>query len=435
MVRVYVHTLGCRLNQYESDAILSDLQRKGQFIFVAEESSADLAVVNTCTVTDQADKRNRQAILRIQRAAPQAQIIVTGCQAQTNPEDLMLPGVYVVPGQSKHKVPALIAGFIETGMLQRTVLPAAAGPNPDAFSFSGVVPQGHTRAYLKIQDGCDRHCSYCKIPQARGKGVSRAADDVLREVEFLRSLGIKEVILTGVNLGWYRDSGLRFPALLAKILENAAGMRVRLSSIEPCDVGHELAELISHPAFCKYLHVPLQSGSDAILRKMRRTYNARSFRQRLEHVIQKNPEVFIGTDVIVGFPGESESDFAATESLLKDLGVPRIHAFPYSIRQNTAAADFPDRLSHSVKKERIARLRNLDQENWNRYARSFVGQTRQGLAENSRENRRAIADNYLRLVSDQPLMAGSLYNFRLESVQGDRVLATCLGEANQVVCS
>ncbi|MBE7438448.1 MAG: tRNA (N(6)-L-threonylcarbamoyladenosine(37)-C(2))-methylthiotransferase MtaB [Spirochaetales bacterium] len=435
MVRVYIHTLGCRLNQYESDGILSELARKGEFTFVSEVSSADLAIVNTCTVTDQADRRNRQTIQRIKKQSPAAPIIVTGCQAHTDPDQLAQPGVHVVSGQAKHTIAEMIVEFIKTGAIKAVNGTIHSSKNAAAFAFVGVLPQGHTRAYLKIQDGCDRRCTYCKIPQARGRGTSRDVQDVLDEVDFLRERGIKEVVLTGVNLGWYRAGSIRFTDLLRKILDHCRGMRLRLSSIEPCDVGHELAEIFQHSAFCKYLHVPLQSGSDTVLRKMRRTYHSGSFRQRIEHFYRKNPDLFVGTDVIVGFPGETAADFQSTVSLLSDLTIARIHAFPYSVRQHTLAASFGGTVESAVKKERLTVLRDLEQLNWTRYARRFSGKVRQGLAERSRDSFRALTDNYLRLVSDQKLVPGRLYNFTLEGPEKDRVGATCQGEADQVVCS
>ncbi len=436
---VAIETLGCRLNQYESDGLIQKFLATERYAALPSvEDGPDIAILNTCTVTDQADGRNRAAVRRIRRANPAARVVLTGCYAQTDPEKARaLPGVDLVVGNDRK------AGLLEIieRFLAQAENPAARAPAPTAparggparaarpvlenpFGYGAVLPFGHTRAYLKIQDGCDRNCSYCKIPFARGRGVSRPLAEILNELARLEDRGVPEVVLTGVNLGWFRDGDLRFSALLERMLKSLSRMRLRLSSIEPCDVDARLGELSTHPLFCDFLHVPLQSGSREILKRMRRTYNPLSFRKRIEAVYRHNPGLFLGTDVIVGFPGESDADFADTLALCGDLGMAGIHAFRFSPRAGTEAAEFPprSRVDDRIVRERMGRLLALKQAGWQAYAGAQLGRTRPAVVEHARgPGGMALTDNFLRLVVDptrdlaggEPLRPGQLRNFRL----------------------
>ncbi|TGK11917.1 tRNA (N(6)-L-threonylcarbamoyladenosine(37)-C(2))-methylthiotransferase MtaB [Leptospira fletcheri] len=389
--KVLFHTLGCRLNFFESDGLFSALNKHGYR--VAQESEIpDVVVVNTCTVTNKADSRNRNVIRNAVKRYPGARVWVTGCYAETDRMSLeAIPGIAGVVGNG------------EKSLLPSMILEKEGGISfesdtiADRFSYSDVLPNGHTRAYLKIQDGCDRKCSYCKIPQARGKGVSRDWKDVIDQVSFLQDSGVGEIMLTGVNLGWYRDSEGKkaFPKLLEGILNKLEYSRLRLSSIEPPDVGTELVEFLTHPRFCSFLHVPLQSGSREILRRMKRSYNPTTFRKRIELAKSKVPDLFLGTDVIVGFPGESESDFEDSKNLLSELGFAKIHAFPFSVRRNTAAEEFPETVSKEQKKERVHELMKLSRSLHSDYARSQSGNRREAILE---KDGVAVTDNYLKVI-------------------------------------
>lgn len=400
-IRVGVHTLGCRLNLYESDGILQSFQDDPVYELVAFEDGPDIAIVNSCTVTDQADSRSRQILNRLFKKNPNARVVFTGCFAQTDPEKVQsIPGVDLVVGNDrKPHLRQIIEDHQDTKIVRSKDHPRSARNKshplkhqygqrpimPDPFGYGHVRPVGHSRAYIKIQDGCDRKCSYCKIPMARGRGVSRNLHEIIDHVQELEAAGIHEIVLTGVNLGWYRDHStgkkIKFHKLLEKILEKMRSSRLRLSSIEPCDVNAELARISLHPRFCDFLHVPLQSGSSTILKAMRRTYSAISFLKRIETVLALNPGIFLGTDVIVGFPGESESDFLETLNVCRETRMSNIHAFRYSARAGTQAYHLGENIERAVIKERMGRLVEVQNISYDHYVNGQIGQTRTGILE------------------------------------------------------
>lgn len=445
---VGIETLGCRLNQYESDGIIQKFIASGRYRAVSIEEGPDIAIVNSCTVTDQADSRNRSLVRRILGRNPRARVVFTGCMAQTDPEDAAsLPGVALVVGNDRK--PALFDLVDEFLNPPKSVAAAGAtanaaagqpiaamhrpryyaeptvgdramrdlyAPRPvldDPFAYGDAMPFGHTRAYMKIQDGCDRKCTYCKIPAARGRGVSRDSADILERVLRLEEGGVPEIVLTGVNLGWYRDrsygdasdrkSDLRFIALVEQILNRLTRARLRLSSIEPCDADAPLAELTLHPRMCDFLHIPLQSGSARILKAMRRTYSPESFRRRLETIRRINPEIHLGTDLIVGFPGESEADFEASLELCRATGMANIHGFRYSKRAGTPASGFAEHVPGGEIKARMRRLQTVREVLGRDYAATQIGRMRAGVVE-KRDGTRAelLTDNYLRVRIETP---------------------------------
>ena len=289
---------GCRLNQFESAGLSSGLTSVG-FQKTTDLREADVVVINTCTVTNKADYKNRAAIRRAHRLNPQAKIIVTGCYATTDAEDIRrLPGVYrVISNNDKSNIPQHLSN-----PEQPTIM--------DRFAFSSFTEK--SRATLKIQDGCNKSCSYCKIPQARGKGVSRAFDETLADVVRLIDQGYHEIILTGVNIGWYESDGKSYYDLVEAILNVPGQFKLRVSSIEPGDVNERYAEFYAHEKMAKFLHIPLQSGSKNVLRAMRRGYTPREFERRVDLVRCVSPSVHVGTDVIVGFPTETNEAFQET---------------------------------------------------------------------------------------------------------------------------
>lgn len=426
-----MHTLGCRLNRFESDGILSKFAAAGYEV-VDFENAPDIAIVNTCTVTDQADSRNRNLIRRAVRANANTRVVVTGCFAQTDPDVVArIPGVAMVIGNDrKSSLFDLVEEYLAAekvrranaadqdesgtgaGNLLANVDPAALvsalppvrpGTLPvlsRPFAYEEALPVGHTRAYIKVQDGCDRKCSYCKIPQARGRGVSRALSEIISHVSRLEENGVREIVVTGVNLGWYRDpeSGARLPELLRRMLGSMRHSRLRLSSIEPPDVNAELAEISLHPLFCDFLHVPVQSGSGRVLRAMRRTYNPYSFRKRIETVLARNPEAFLGTDVIVGFPGETEEDFEQTVAMVTELGFANIHPFRFSPRAGTVAARMAGRPHPDVVRERIQTLLRIKSNGWQKYAVSQQDRKRRAIIESVADGFAwGLTDNFLRV--------------------------------------
>ncbi|WP_036064420.1 tRNA (N(6)-L-threonylcarbamoyladenosine(37)-C(2))-methylthiotransferase MtaB [Leptospira noguchii] len=409
---VLFNTLGCRLNFFESDGLFASLSKHG-YRSAKSEEHPEVVIINTCTVTNKADSKNRNTIRNAIKKFPGSQIWVTGCYAETDRESIeAIPGVAGVVGNTeKSKLPAMILekkGLIDSEELIRV--------SYDRFSYSDVLPNGHTRAYLKIQDGCNRKCSYCKIPQARGLGVSRNYQDVLDQVRFLQDNGVGEIVLTGVNLGWYRDfeNKKAFNKILGEILSILEYSRIRISSIEPPDVGKELADLMTHPRFTPFLHIPLQSGSAEILKRMKRTYTPETFRKRVEIAKEKIPNLFLGTDVIVGFPGETKEMFLDSVTMIQDLGFAKIHAFPFSVRRNTLAETFSDSVSKEIKKERVHILNALSRELHQNYAVAETGKTREAILE---QGGVAVTDNYLKVKLEEAelckLKVGQFLNVEL----------------------
>ncbi|MDF3818875.1 tRNA (N(6)-L-threonylcarbamoyladenosine(37)-C(2))-methylthiotransferase MtaB [Leptospira sp. 96542] len=388
-MKIKFHTLGCRLNFFETDGMYSVLKDNG-FQLANNNESANYIVVNTCTVTNRADVKNRNIIRNAIKTNPGAKVYVTGCYAETDKEILQnIPGVFGVFGNSEKS--NLAYKILEDWEGK----PTTQTTNLDRFSYSDVLPEGHTRAYLKIQDGCNRKCSYCKIPAARGLGVSRNYNDVLDQVRYLQDNGIGEIQLTGVNLGWYRlENGEKgFLNLLEDILKILEYSRIRLSSIEPPDVGSGLLDLMKHPRFCKFLHVPIQSGSRKVLKDMKRTYHPDAFRKRIELAREKLPNLFLGTDVIVGFPSETETEFCETKTLLKELGFAKLHVFPYSVRKGTSAMELGDPIPGDEKKRRVLELMAFSSELHTEYSKSVMGNLYEGILEG---NGRLVTDNYLK---------------------------------------
>jgi threonylcarbamoyladenosine tRNA methylthiotransferase MtaB len=407
---VGIYTLGCRLNIYESDGILNQFISNG-YQAVNWEDGPDIAIINTCTVTSHADSKNRYIIRNLLKKNPSAKIIVTGCYAQTDQEELQkIPGVWAIIGnEKKSKIFEIYQQknsneekvIYSSGPLNYFEESKKRRPIEDPFSYGNVVPINHTRAYLKIQDGCDRKCSYCKIPMARGGGISRSIEEIIYQVDQLEASKIPEIVLTGVNIGWYRYKHFRFNDLIEKILERLKFSRLRISSIEPSDVNERLAELSLHPKFCNFLHVPLQSGSDKILRMMKRSYNSKTFSLRIEKVLKINPDIFLGTDVIVGFPTETEEDFRKTIDLILNLNFVNIHAFPFSLRKDTEIEKFVQNnkstlVPKHIVQNRINELFELKEKQMLKYLKNSLYKMYQGIVEE-------IANGYIKVLTENYL--------------------------------
>ncbi len=469
-----IYNFGCRLNQYEADGMIQSFLESGRYTYLPIQCGPDLAIINTCTVTAQADARNRNLIRRIRKKNPAAMVIVTGCYAQTDAKKAGLAGASLVIGNEyksslleivEKKIAGKKAGENITALSQtfapgkeaqqekhkelerlKTVLErekkdesSSSYPKLDRpFAYGKVLPFERSRAYLKIQDGCSKTCSYCKIPLARGKGISRPYEEVLEHAQYLDEREVPEIVLTGVNLGWYKDrkAGLAFIGLLEKILERLNHARLRLSSIEPCDVDEALAKLSLHPRFCDFLHVPLQSGSAPILRAMRRSYTPYSYQKRIEKIRKYNPDIFLGTDLMIAFPGESKEDFAESLRFCRSMSFAAIHAFPYSARPGTRAAKLSQKLDRPTVRQRMASVQQLRSELWHAYAKKQEGSLKIGIVEKiDKDNAQAeaLTDNYLRVGfsaqvdpktrkpgSAEPLIAHSSFvRLRVEARGGD----------------
>jgi len=402
MFKVGVATLGCKVNQCES-AVISEALASQEVALVSFDEQADCYIINTCTVTGKTDYQSRQLIRRAIRRNPSAAVIVTGCYAQRAPEEIArIPGVRMIAGNSeKSSLPKLIREMAETkgleirvgDMRRETRLPPA-----DAATFPG-----HTRAFLKIQDGCDAFCSYCIVPLARGTNRSLPPADIEDRIAALATRGYREVVLTGIHLGAYgRD--LSSPSDLAEIVRRIAQSRsverLRLSSIEPREVSDELITLIgSSGIVCRHLHIPLQSGDDRILTAMNRDYDAGFFRDLVWKIHAAVPGIAVGTDIIAGFPGESEAAFTNTLRLVEGLPIAYLHVFPYSRRPGTPAAAMPDQISEPEKKRRVEELRGIGAVKRQSFAEGCIGTPLTVLIEERKKKQTGFSlgfsDNYI----------------------------------------
>ncbi len=374
MQTVAITTLGCKTNQFESAAMAEALGKAG-FKLVPFGEGADLFVINTCTVTARTDAESRRLIRRAHRQNPAAKIVVTGCYAQlAHAEISKLAGVNLVIGNLEKK--GIVGLLRELGDRQQVlVTDIAAAKQADTLSIESFAE--HTRAFLQIQNGCDAYCSYCIVPYARGRSRSVPFDDVLEGISTFTARGFNEVVLTGIHLGGYgRDLTPQktLLQLIAAVEERQLTRRLRIGSVEPTEIPDPLIELLAASEIvCPHLHIPLQSGDDRILTRMDRGYATRQFRELLEKTVSALPDVCIGTDVITGFPGETEKEFANGYRFIESLPLAYLHVFPFSPREGTPAEKMDNQLQSSIIKERAAALRRLSAQKKRAYYRKFVG--------------------------------------------------------------
>jgi len=404
-----ITTLGCKVNQYDGEAIRESLLRAG----CEERTPAgqpDFVIINTCTVTGAADAKARRLIRRFARRLPEAKIVVTGCMVDRDADQLAaLPRVWKLV-DNKHKPD--IADIIGLG-------------EPRPHGHAGISDfAGHTRAFVKVQDGCDAWCAYCIVPAVRGAPTSRPIDEVLAEVNRL-AVRFREIVLTGIHVGLYRDaSGADLAALVHAVLDASPVERIRLSSIEPNEVTPDLlAVAAGSPRFCPHFHVPLQSGSDHVLGLMNRRYTAAEYVRAVDHIRGRLERPAITTDVIVGFPGETDEDFAQTVGVCRKAGFSRTHIFPYSDRPGTVAAGMPDKCPSRAISAREKMLETLASELALEYKMQFVGRAVGVLAETSRDRSGKLCGytgRYLRTLFDGPDdLAGRIVPVRIARAEHD----------------
>ncbi|MDR3289238.1 MAG: tRNA (N(6)-L-threonylcarbamoyladenosine(37)-C(2))-methylthiotransferase MtaB [Peptococcaceae bacterium] len=381
---VYLTTLGCKVNQTESEAV-AQLFREAGYTVANVGEKADVIVVNTCTVTDTGDSKSRQMIRRMARTHPGSLIVVMGCYAQTAPEEVLkIEGVDLVIGtQRRSELPALIEKVKEERQPCQAVAPILKTRTFEELPL--LAQERRTRATIKIQDGCDQFCTYCVIPYARGPNRSRNPQKILEEARQLVEMGYREIVLTGIHTGAYgRDAGAAWD--LARLIRELSALkelrRLRLGSIEPVELTPWLIEeIFSSPVVCPHLHIPLQSGSDAVLTKMRRPYTLREYGNLLEKLYRANPELAVSTDVIAGFPGETEEDHVRSLAFVQGCQFSGIHVFPYSQRRGTPAANFPEQISKKVKGERSRELLRVAASGRQAYQEKFIGREAEVLIE------------------------------------------------------
>ena len=418
-MRIYLSSLGCKLNQSEMDTLAARLARVGHQV-VPSPTEAELCVFNTCAVTHVAAQKSRQALRRLHRDNPDARLVVTGCYAELAPEELRdLPGVERVAGnEAKERLAELLAG-------------EGADPVPP---LAPPVPRARTRALVKIQDGCDNACTYCIIHVARGRQRSHPPDQVLAEIQGLLAAGHQEIVLTGVHIGAYgrdRGGGDQDPdlwALVARILADTDVPRLRLSSIEPWDLPERVLSAWEDPRLCRHLHLPLQSGSDAILQRMARRYTTAEYARLVSAARAAIPDLAVTTDVIVGFPGETDAEFTESLAFVQEMEFARVHVFPYSLRPGTPAAGMADQIPPPVRAERARAMRTVAAASSRTFHRQFVGRTVEVLWESSRAGPgdpvwSGLTDNYLRVRAASPQdLANRFTSARLMAVAGDGLM-------------
>lgn len=399
--RVSFHTLGCKLNQAETAAIAALFARRGYKV-VPFRQEADLTYINTCTVTNEADAKSRQTIRQAVQASPGGRVVAVGCYAQVKPEEVAaLNGVDMVLGtHEKYQIFDLL-DRLEEGQRERPLVLVTDTGDIETYDESPFISAtSRTRAFLKVQEGCDYACSYCIIPLARGRARSRSLASCLTEVRRLVAEGFREVVLTGVNIGTWRDGARSFHHLLAQVSDVAGLRRVRISSMEPNLVTDELLNLVAEREnICPHFHVPLQHASDRILRAMRRRYTMADYRRVMERITAALPDAAIGADVIVGFPGETDTDFRQLAHALTELPTTYHHIFRFSERTGTVAAKLTDSVDPVLRKERSAVLREISRQKEQTYAQRFVGQIKEVYFEQSIKAGRweGMTDNYLRV--------------------------------------
>ena len=403
---VAFHTLGCKLNFSETSTLSRQLEADG---FLKKEfgDQADVYVINTCSVTDNADKECRQLVRRLQRKAPESLVVITGCYAQLKPKEIAsIPGVDLVLGAAEKF--NLTRHLKELSKGDSTKISSCDIADVSGFSASFSL-NDRTRSFLKVQDGCDYTCSFCTIPMARGKSRSDSIDNVLRNAEELAAKGVKEIVLTGVNLGDFGkgpDSGKAYRENfyeLVQALDRVEGIdRFRISSIEPNLLTEEIIDFVSASRkFMPHFHIPLQSGSNEVLALMRRRYRRELYAEKVEHIRKQMPHCAIGVDVIVGFPGETEAHFKESFEFLHELPVAYFHVVTYSEREGTRALDIKPVVPVGVRHERNKVLRNLSFMKMQEFTRQQEGETRKVLFEDHVKNgmMEGYTDNYIRIAT------------------------------------
>ena len=401
MKTVTISTLGCKVNQFESEAIIESLEAEGYQIVPFGEK-ADITIINTCTVTHRADFQSRQMVRRARRSNTHTLLILTGCYVQVDPERLSkIEGVKYLLGNREKKHIARLLSLMERGDLPKIQVEDIQ--QKSLFSDTPLHSfRYHTRAFLKIQDGCDGRCSYCIVPHARGPSRSLAAERVFEHLKELKQRGYKEVVLTGIHLGAYGldlNPPLSLEKLLGQVERHETPSRIRLSSIEPGDFSPDLIDLVSRSSkICPHLHIPIQSGDDEILKRMNRNYNSSFLSDLILKLHERIPSLSSGADMMVGFPGETDERFLRTFELIASLPLAYLHVFPFSRRKGTPAAQFSDGVGEEEIRKRAGSLRALGKEKRQAYYHRFLHQELNVLIEGRRRKEtgwRGLSRNYI----------------------------------------
>ena len=434
--RCAVLTLGCKVNQAESEEIRERFMQAG-FTPVAFGEPAEVSVVNTCTVTHVADRKSRQMIRRAHAATANGIVVVTGCYAAVSPAEAeaVVPGALVVQRDQHNDLVDIVSEALrELGV----AIPELLSPEELAYAAVFQPTQGRTRSrvFVKVQDGCWHACAYCIVPRARGRSVSRPASEIVRRVQSLHAEGVAEVVLTGVCIGDYEDpdSSSSLTALIHRLLNETAIPRIRISSINPMHFDYAFLELFAHPRICRHLHLPLQSGSPYILQRMNRRHTLDEYRAIVRRARQICPEIALTTDVLVGFPGETEEHFAETAAFIEEMEFADLHVFPYSVRPRTSAAHFDAQVPFGARKQRVKQLIAQVPALRQAYTERFLGRALDVVWEEEVAGHwRGCSDNYVRVyVKSDTIMGGMLRAVRLVEPYKDGVLGMMAEDAPRV---
>jgi len=420
-------TLGCKVNFYETEAMLSLFAQKGYRVVDFEEP-ADIYIVNTCTVTNLGDKKSRQMLRRAKKLNPDALVIASGCYAQIAPEEVArVEGVNLIVGtKDRAKVVELAEAFFTSEETQQNAVTDVR--HERVFEPLSVEKlQDRHRAYIKIQEGCDRYCTYCIIPYARGPVRSRPLNDVLDEVKRLAANGYKEIVLSGIHVASYgKDLGnTNLLRALESVHEVDGIARIRMSSVEPTIVNDEFVIAVaSLPKLCNHFHLSLQSGCDRTLSRMNRRYTADEYRRAVVTLRKHIPDVALTTDVIAGFPGETEEDFEESYAFIESLALTRLHVFPYSAKKGTPAAGYPEQIPKMIKEERARKLSALSERMHHAYVQGFVGTEMDVLFEQGAGNMlcEGYTTNYIRVLAEaEEDVFNTIHHVKIIAAEGETV--------------
>jgi threonylcarbamoyladenosine tRNA methylthiotransferase MtaB len=425
--KIAFKTLGCRLNLFETDSLMSEFAERGYEVTDDINADADVYIMNTCTVTNQSDQKSKRVMNRTNRLHREAVKIVTGCMATNYKDELLQSGKadYIVDNDHKTSIVDLVDAHFKGETADPDLF------EKDVFSYEPARTTAHTRALIKIQDGCNRFCTYCIIPKVRGRAISRPAAEVLDNIEQVIGYGFKELVLTGVNLGTYKDGETDFETLVKKILEIPGNFRIRISSIEPDGFTESFFRLFHHPKLTPHLHLCLQSGSEPILKKMRRMYSAELFEKMCSKLREEVPGFNITTDIIVGFPGETEQDFLDSLKTAERIGFGHIHTFKFSVRKGTRAERLPDHVHGSVKTKRSEAVRKLSEKMRENYRKSFIGKEQVVLVEkiNKEGYATGYGENYIPVeIRQKGLETNMFYKVTLTKLEQGKDEPVLIGE-------
>lgn len=400
-------TFGCKVNQYESN-MMKERMLSSNFFYVENISEANIIVVNTCSVTNVADKKCLKMIRRIKREYPNSILVVAGCSSQNKQEIYENLDIDILIGnKDKSKIDILLKEYIKT---HKRYVKFYNNRKLD-FEDMLISDYNHVRAFIKIEDGCDNFCSYCIIPYVRGSVRSKNFETVIKEAKLLTQKGHKEIVLTGIHTGHYMDKDYDLTDLINELSKIEDLLRIRISSIEITELNDKFLNMLStNKKVCDHLHIPLQAGSDEILKKMNRKYDLKYYEEKIKKIRMIRPDISITTDIIVGFPYETDELFNETLEFSRKMNFSKIHVFPYSIRLGTSAANMPNQVDESIKKERVKKLMDLSEIMEKEYYNKFVGKELDILVEEC-DNNVSIghSSNYLMIRLNEKLEVGQIY--------------------------